>query len=85
MPNGAFYVFPNVTEVCARLDLPDSKALQQHLLHNGDAAVLPRSAFGARNAGEDQEYLRFSYATSRENIVKGLERLEKALRLPISR
>ncbi len=82
LPNGAFYVFPNVTEACSRLGLADSKALQQHLLYKGNVAVLPRSAFGARNKGETQEYLRFSYATSRENIAKGLERIEKTMRLP---
>lgn len=81
-PNGAFYVFPNVTEACRRLGLPDSRALQQHLLYNGGVAVLPRTAFGARNAGETQEYLRFSYAASRETIARGLERIEKAMRLP---
>jgi len=80
-PTGAFYVFPNVTEACARLGLPDSKALQQHLLYNADVAVLPRSAFGARNIGENQEYLRFSYATSCETIATGLARIEKAMRL----
>ena len=80
-PDGAFYVFPNVTEACQRLSLPDSKALQQHLLYNADVAVLPRTAFGARNTGETQEYLRFSYATSRDIIELGLERIEKAMRL----
>lgn len=80
-PNGAFYVFPNVTEACQRLGLPDSKALQQHLLYNADVAVLPRTAFGARNPGESQEYLRFSYATSSDMIKLGLERIEKAMRL----
>ena len=80
-PSGAFYVFPNVTEACERLGLPDSKALQQHLLYNADVAVLPRSAFGARNIGENQEYLRFSYATASDTIAAGLARIEKAMRL----
>ncbi|HWR07168.1 pyridoxal phosphate-dependent aminotransferase [Sporomusa sp.] len=82
IPKGAFYVFPNITEACSRLGLSNSKALQQHLLYNGDVAVLPRTAFGAQNAGEKQEYLRLSYATNREIIIKGLERIEKALRTP---
>ncbi len=80
-PNGAFYVFPNVTEACQRLGFADSKALQQYLLYNADVAVLPRTAFGARNIGETQEYLRFSYATSRDIINVGLERIEKTIRL----
>jgi aspartate aminotransferase len=80
-PNGAFYVFPNVTKACQRLGLPDSKALQQHLLYNAEVAVLPRSAFGAQNIGETEEYLRFSYATSCDTIEAGLARIEKAMRL----
>jgi len=79
-PNGAFYAFPNVTEACELLGLSGSKALQQYLLYNANVAVLPRSAFGAKNTGETQEYLRFSYATSRDNIVKGLEHIERAIR-----
>ncbi len=79
LPNGAFYAFPNVTEVCRQLGFADSKALQHYLLHTGDVATLPRSAFGAKNNGETQEYLRFSYATSRENIVKGLQKIRAAL------
>ncbi|MGI6092883.1 MAG: pyridoxal phosphate-dependent aminotransferase [Veillonellaceae bacterium] len=78
-PNGAFYVFPNVTEACSNLGFTNSKELQKHILYNGDVAVLPRTAFGARNKGETGEYLRLSYATSRENIIKGLERIAKVI------
>ena len=80
VPRGAFYVFPNVTAACKKLGLTDGKALQHYLLHTADVAALPRSAFGERNAGENHEYLRFSYATSRENIIKGLDRIDKAMR-----
>lgn len=78
-PNGAFYVFPNVTEACKNLGFKNSKELQQHILYNGDVAVLPRTSFGARNEGETGEYLRLSYATSRENITKGLERIKRVI------
>lgn len=78
-PNGAFYVFPNVTEACRNLGLKDSKELQKHILYNGNVAVLPRTSFGARNTGETGEYLRLSYATSRENIIKGLDRIKKLI------
>ncbi len=80
IPRGAFYVFPNVTAACQKLGLADGKALQHYLLHTAAVAALPRSAFGERNAGENHEYLRFSYATSRENIIQGLERIDKAMR-----
>ncbi|MDD4602116.1 Aspartate aminotransferase [bioreactor metagenome] len=78
-PNGAFYVFPNVTEACKNLGFKNSKELQQHILYNGDVAVLPRTAFGARNQGETEEYLRLSYATSRENIINGLAKIKKVI------
>ncbi|MCX7779580.1 MAG: pyridoxal phosphate-dependent aminotransferase [Negativicutes bacterium] len=76
LPNGAFYVFPNVTQACRNLGLPDAKALQQLLLHEGNVAVLPRTSFGVKNIGETEEYVRFSYATSRENIIEGLKRIK---------
>ncbi|MDR3562586.1 MAG: pyridoxal phosphate-dependent aminotransferase [Negativicutes bacterium] len=79
LPNGAFYVFPNVTGACKELGFADSKELQQYILHHGNVAVLPRTSFGEKNAAETQEYLRFSYATSRENIIKGLDRIKTAL------
>jgi aspartate/methionine/tyrosine aminotransferase len=76
---GAFYVYPNVTEACRNLGLSDSRALQQHLLHKGGVAVLARSCFGRRYQGEKEEYVRLSYATSRENIVEGLIRIKRAV------
>jgi aspartate/methionine/tyrosine aminotransferase len=79
IPNGAFYVFPNVTTACNRYNFADSKQLQNYLLHTGHVAALPRTAFGVKNSGEKEEYLRFSYATSRENIVSGLTRIKDAL------
>lgn len=78
-PGGAFYVFPNVTGACRSLGLKDSKALQEFLLFEGGVAVLPRTSFGTRNAGEDQEYIRLSYATSKASIVAGLARIKKAI------
>lgn len=78
-PGGAFYAFPNVTQACRMLGLADSKALQQHLLHTAGVAALPRTSFGRKNDGETQEYLRFSYATSREVITEGLRRMREAL------
>jgi aspartate aminotransferase len=62
-PKGAFYVFPNVTQACRNLGLK----------------VLPRTSFGVKNAGEKEEYIRLSYATSRENIAEGLARIKKVI------
>lgn len=78
-PKGAFYVFPNVTEAVKNLGLNGSKELQKLILHEGNVALLPRSSFGARNVDEKEEYIRLSYATSRENIIEGLKRIKKAV------
>jgi len=76
-PKGAFYVFPNVTGACKNLGLKDSRQLQQLILHEGKVAVLPRTSFGSRNADEREEYIRLSYATSKENIIEGLKRIKE--------
>lgn len=78
-PGGAFYVYPNVTGACRKLGLADSRELQKYLLYEAGVAVLARSCFGQRNRGEDQEYVRFSYATSPENIQEGLAKIKKAI------
>jgi aspartate/methionine/tyrosine aminotransferase len=78
-PGGAFYVFPNVTEACQRLKLKNSKEFQQYLLYEAGVAVLARTCFGRKNQEENQEYIRLSYATSRENIIEGIKRIKKAV------
>lgn len=79
-PKGAFYIYPNVTQVCQKLGLSDSKKLQEHLLYNADVAVLGRTCFGKRNQGERDEYIRLSYATSKEDILEGLKRIKEAVK-----
>lgn len=79
VPEGAFYVFPNVTKACENLGLKDSKELMITLLNNANVAVLSRSSFGVKNTGEKEEYIRLSYATSKENILEGLKRIKKLL------
>jgi aspartate/methionine/tyrosine aminotransferase len=76
-PQGAFYAFPNVTQVCRDMGYEDADALQHALLHEAGVAVLPRRCFGRRNQGEDQEYIRFSFATSMDNIQQGVQRIKE--------
>lgn len=78
-PPGAFYAYPNVTQACRRLGLPNSRALQDKLLFEGHVATLARTCFGARNEGETEEYLRLSYATSQDLIREGLQRMKKVV------
>jgi len=65
-PLGAFYVFPNITELGKT-----SKELEELLLEEYGVAALAGTSFGKFGEG----YLRFSYANSVENIEKALERV----------
>ena len=70
MPHGAFYAFPNITKTGYK-----SRDLNDHLLYKGNVAALSGTAFG--EFGEN--YLRFSYANSRENIKEAIKRIISVL------
>ncbi len=70
VPQGAFYVFPNVSAFNRT-----SNWLADYLLEQADVAVLPGTAFGAGGEG----YLRLCFANSMENIQSALERISAAL------
>jgi aspartate/methionine/tyrosine aminotransferase len=65
-PTGAFYVFANAKHI-----EPDSYKLAFEILEKAHVGVAPGIDFGANGEG----YLRFSYANSKENIAKGMDRL----------
>ena len=73
-PGGAFYAWPNVTEACRLVGSKDSEDFRKRLLFDAGVAVLSDIHFGHRNKGEG-EHIRFSYATSEENIREGLKRI----------
>jgi len=71
---GTFYSFPNFQGVIDRMEnINNDVELAEYLLEQGEIAMVPGSAFGAPG------YMRLSFATSMENLQKGMERLEKAL------
>jgi aspartate aminotransferase len=76
-PQGAFYVFPNFSSWLGRTDetqrLSNSVELADYLLTNAQVALVPGVSFGAEG------YERLSFATSTENIEKGLNRIEETL------
>ena len=76
-PVGAFYAFPNVSscfgKTSGNTSIRNSLELSTYLLEDAKVATVPGSAFG------DDKYIRLSYATSMENIKKGLDRIEDAL------
>ena len=66
---GAFYLFPNISGTGLKSTEFCAKLLEQQKV-----AAVPGIAFGA------DDYIRISYATSLENIGKGLDRIEKFVR-----
>jgi aspartate/methionine/tyrosine aminotransferase len=71
-PTGAFYVFANVKHISN-----DSYELAFDILEKAHVGVTPGIDFGKNGEG----YLRFSYATSMENIAEGLDRLENYIKM----
>lgn len=76
-PEGAFYLFPNVSSFFNKSfeseKIKDSTDLAMFLLNNAKVATVPGIAFGAEG------YIRISYSTSMENLFKGAERIKNAL------
>ncbi len=76
-PEGAFYVMMNIEGLIGRrfgeIEVHNSDDFAKAFLEKGLVAVVPCSGFGAPN------FVRWSYATSMENIQEGLDSLEKFL------
>jgi len=79
VPGGAFYVWPNVTEACRMIGAADSEEFRKRLLNEAGVAVLADIHFGTRVPGEGQ-HVRFSYAASKAQIEKGVERMAEFVR-----
>lgn len=75
-PRGAFYVMVNISYYLHRnhnRDVETVVDLCTYLLENFHVALVPGSAFGAKN------YVRFSFANSFENIEEGVKRFKEGL------
>lgn len=76
-PQGAFYVFPNVSgyygRQCNGKVIRDSLDFTEYMLVEAKVAVVPGVAFGS------DDHVRISYATSMDEIVKGMDRIEESL------
>tara|TARA_B100001971_G_scaffold17457_1_gene13570 strand:- start:694 stop:1818 length:1125 start_codon:yes stop_codon:yes gene_type:complete len=70
--SGAFYSFPRVQGLIDRLGLIDDVDFATYCLEKLNIALVPGSAFGAPG------YVRFSFATSMDNIKEAVERLANA-------
>jgi aspartate aminotransferase len=76
-PAGAFYVFPNVSELFGRpiggRHVQSGQDVAEALLETARVAVVPGEAFGSK------DHVRLSYACGMERIEEGLRRIREAL------
>ena len=74
---GAFYLFPNFSAYYDMAyegnQIRNSHGLAYYLLKHAHVAIVPGDAFGA------DEFIRFSYATSMENIEQAMVRISDAM------
>jgi aspartate aminotransferase len=73
-PMGAFYAFPNVSGTYGKRSpsgqITDAASFTEHLLQTAGVAVVPGEAFG------DDRCIRLSFATSMQQLHRGLDRIE---------
>ena len=71
LPGGAFYAFPKVIGTGM-----DGEEFAKRCLHEAGVAIVPGTSFGKTC----KDYVRFSFAASKENISNAIEKIEKILR-----
>ena len=78
-PKGAFYVFPDISYFFGKTlkgkKINNASDFAIYLLENAHVATVTGDAFGAPNN------IRISYAASKENIIKAIERIKRAVSL----
>ncbi|HEY1742833.1 MAG TPA: pyridoxal phosphate-dependent aminotransferase [Granulicella sp.] len=73
VPEGAFYVYPNVKAFLGKGEVKTASDLAAKLLSEAHVVVVPGEAFGT------QEHIRLSYAVSADVIDKGVQRIREYL------
>jgi aspartate aminotransferase len=68
-PEGAFYVYPNVSAYFGKSGVQSAADVAKRLLHEAHVVTVPGEAFGT------SDHIRLSYATSSAEITRGLERM----------
>jgi aspartate aminotransferase len=76
-PDGAFYIFPDVSHYFGKVDgekvIANSGDFCMYLLNDAHVALVAGEAFGSPNC------VRISYAASEENLIEAVERIRKSL------
>src|ERR1700756_4009108 len=72
-PEGAFYVYPNISAFLGKGGIRTATELATKLLHQGHVVTVPGEAFGTG------EHIRMSYPVTKENIDEGTRRMREFL------
>jgi len=73
-PDGSFYAFVDVSGLINKIDnINDDFELSEYLLNEAGVAVVPGTAFGAKN------HIRISFATSLENLQEAVNKIKNLL------
>ncbi|MCZ2147990.1 MAG: pyridoxal phosphate-dependent aminotransferase [Bryobacterales bacterium] len=73
-PKGAFYAYPNIGVAFGKSGIHSAMDFSEKLLEQAKVAVVPGEAFGT------DKHIRISYATSMEELKRGLDRIETFLK-----
>jgi aspartate aminotransferase len=77
VPQGAFYVYPEVSALFGKshngFTINNATDLSMFLLDVAHVALVPGAAFG------DDSYIRFSYATSEDKLIEACKRIKAAV------
>jgi aspartate aminotransferase len=72
-PEGAFYVYPNVSAYLGKGGIKTTAELATRLLHEAHVVTVPGEAFGTA------EHIRLSYPVTKQNIDEGTRRMGEFL------
>jgi aspartate aminotransferase len=72
-PEGAFYVYPNISAYLGKGGIKTATELATRLLHEAHVVTVPGEAFGTR------EHVRISYPVTEQNILEGTCRMKEFL------
>jgi aspartate aminotransferase len=70
VPEGAFYVYPNISAFMGKGKVSSAAELSTRLLHEAHVVTVPGEAFGTN------EHIRLSYAVSHVDVAEGLQRMK---------
>jgi len=76
VPQGAFYAYPNISVAYGKGGINTSMQFAEQLLAKASVALVPGEAFG------NDTHVRISYATSMEELTRGLDRLHQFMTGP---